>query len=92
MSRLARRPRADHAKSAWAARTEPGTWVTVNDYRSSLTARDVARRIRTGYPIGDATYGSPYQPAGAFETRLEMTDEGLRLQVRFTAPGQGVAR
>jgi hypothetical protein len=92
MSRPAAWPRANHAKSAWAARTEPGTWVTVNEYRSSLTARDVARRIRTGYPIGAAAYGTPYQPAEGFETRMEMTDDGIRLQVRFTAPGQGVGR
>jgi hypothetical protein len=90
MSRLARRPRANHAKSAWQARTEPGTWVTVNDYRSSITARDVARRIRTGYPIGDAAYGTPYMPAEGFETRMEMTDDAIRLQVRFTTPVQGV--
>lgn len=83
MSRPARRPRANHSEAAESARQQPGTWVTVNDYRSGLTARDVVRRIRTGTPIGSPANSTPYLPAGAFEARIELLDEDTRVEARF---------
>lgn len=90
MSRPASRPRADHAQTAQAARKQPGTWITVSNYRSTMTARSVAYRIRTGTPLGTPSNGTPYTPPEAFETRTELLDFDTRLQVRFTAPAEGV--
>jgi hypothetical protein len=83
VTRLSRRPRADHKHAVAEARRQPGVWLPVTDYRSTHTAEDVARRIRNGYPIGDTRYGNPYQPTGAFEARTELVDDGTRLHVRF---------
>ncbi|MEV6014673.1 hypothetical protein [Streptomyces sp. NPDC051997] len=90
MSRPAPRPRANHTQTAQAARKLPGTWITVSDYRSNMTARSVAYRIRTGAPLGTPSYGTPYVPAEAFETRMELLDLDTRLQVRFIATAEGV--
>ncbi|CAM5591964.1 hypothetical protein [Streptomyces purpurascens] len=84
MSRLARRPRADHKHTAEEARHRPGTWVTVGEYRNATSARDVANRIRSGCPLGTPAYGTPYEPAGAFESRTRLTEDGTLLEVRFT--------
>ncbi|MDT0387874.1 hypothetical protein [Streptomyces dubilierae] len=83
MSRPARRPRADHQHTAAEARRRPGTWLTVGDYRNPATVEAMALRIRTGYPLGTAAYGTPYLPAGAFETRTSLTEEGTLLETRF---------
>lgn len=90
MTRLARRPRADHQRTATEAKAQPGVWLPVTDYRSTHAAADVGRRIRTGYPIGLAPYGTPYLPAGAFETRTELVEDGTRLYTRYV--GEGGAR
>jgi hypothetical protein len=84
MSRLARRPRADHNHIAEEARRRPGTWVTVGEYRNTTSARDIARRIRAGYPIGNPVYGTPYQPVGAFQSRTRHTEDGTLLEARYT--------
>lgn len=84
MSRLAKRPRADHQHSAQALRQQPGVWQAVGEYRSRQSATDVAHKIRTGYPIGASTAGTPYQPAGAYETRLELIEDGTRVHARYT--------
>jgi hypothetical protein len=84
MSRLARRPRADHKHSAEEARRRPGTWVTVGEYRNAASARDLAYRIRSGCAIGRDDYGTPYQPTGAFESRTRRTEDGTLLETRYT--------
>ncbi|MGW7495409.1 hypothetical protein ACWGKA_14055 [Streptomyces luteogriseus] len=84
MSRLARRTRADHKHTAAEARRRPGTWVTVGEYRNTTSAQDLASRIRSGYPIGNPVYGTPYQPAGHFESRTRPTDDGTLLETRYT--------
>ena len=65
MSRLARRPRVDHQKTAQALRSKPGVWLVVGDYRSNIGADSMAKTIRSGYPIGAPRTASPYLPAGA---------------------------
>lgn len=84
MSRLARRPRADHRHTAEEARRRPGTWVTVGEYRNTTSAQDLASRIRSGYPIGNPVYGTPYGPAGDFESRTRHTENGTLLEARYT--------
>ena len=90
MSRRAKAPRVDHHATAAQLREHPHTWMTVGDYRSGITAKDVARRIRNGIAIGSAAYGSPYRPAGEFEARTEFTEDGTRIIARFIgAPRKG---
>ncbi|MFE6408203.1 hypothetical protein ACFVOR_14855 [Streptomyces sp. NPDC057837] len=84
MSRLARRPRADHQHTADEARRRPGTWVTVGEYRNAESVRTLAHRIRSGYPIGTPSYGTPYRPAGAFASRISHTENGTLLEVCYT--------
>ncbi|GAA2199802.1 MULTISPECIES: hypothetical protein [Streptomyces] len=84
MSRPVKRPSADHKQIAEALRQQPHVWLRVGDYRNHLSADNVARRIRRGYPIGDRAYGTPYQPTGAYEARLERIADGTRVHARYT--------
>ncbi|MBZ6250518.1 hypothetical protein KVH27_19320 [Streptomyces olivaceus] len=92
MSRPTRPPRADHQQAAAHARQQPGVWLPVTEYRSVLTARTVAYRIRTGRPLGNTRYGTPYTPADLFEARTELTDDGARLDIRYTARQESTLR
>jgi hypothetical protein len=83
VSRLARRPRANHQDVAAQARCQPGEWVVVNDYRSSLVSDGIAYAIRSGYKYAGHTDQPPYHPAGAFEARTELTDDGVRVYARY---------
>jgi hypothetical protein len=83
MSRLSKRPRADHKLTAQALRQRPGVWLVVGDYRNSVSAENLARRIRTGYPIGSPTASTPYEPAGAYESRIEPVEDGTRVHARY---------
>ncbi|MFF7096354.1 hypothetical protein ACFY9A_28765 [Streptomyces rubradiris] len=78
-----KRPRADHKEVAHALRQHPGVWLPVGDYRNSISADDIARRIRTGYPLGNADGSTPYLPAGAYESRTELVDDGTRVHARY---------
>ena len=88
MSRLKPRPRADHAHVAAMARRMPGTEVLAGTYNSGSTAASVAWQVCTG------RNGMPaYQPAGSFEARTELTQDGADLYIRYVgAPAEGVAR
>ncbi|MFD5709548.1 hypothetical protein ACFWHW_03985 [Streptomyces pharetrae] len=88
MSRLARRPRADHKTVAAEARRQPGTWIVVNDYRSSTAADGIAYDIRSGYSHGTRSGPSPYHPAGAFEARTELVEDGVRVYARYVGGTQ----
>lgn len=83
MSRRAKAPRVSHKVAAARLREHPNEWLPVGDYRSSITAKDVARRISRGYPIGAVEYGTPYQPTGAYESRTELTEDGTRVHARY---------
>ncbi|NUS79123.1 MAG: hypothetical protein HOV70_23385 [Streptomyces sp.] len=89
MKNTARRQRANHPEAAAKARSQPGVWLAVAEYGSTLTARSLAYRIRVGKPLGDQRYGTPYRPASAFEARTELTQDGVRLDIRYTAPAAG---
>ncbi|KUN02778.1 hypothetical protein AQI95_24880 [Streptomyces yokosukanensis] len=58
-------------------------WLVVGDYRNSVSAENLARRIRTGYPIGNRTDGTPYQPTGSYEVRTEAVEGGTRVHARY---------
>ncbi|MFE2073665.1 hypothetical protein [Streptomyces misionensis] len=83
MSRPAKAPRVSHQAAAARLREHPQTWLIVGDYRSRTTADDVARRIRSGYPIGAPEYGTPYEPIGAYESRTELVEDGTRVHARY---------
>ncbi|MET9138850.1 hypothetical protein [Streptomyces parvulus] len=85
MKNTPRRPRANHPEAIANARSQPGVWLPVAEYGSTLSARTLAYRIRTGKPLGDQRYGTPYRPASAFEARTELTENGARLDIRYTA-------
>jgi len=82
-----RHRRADHTAVVAALKAQPGVWLPVGEYRNRLSADDIARRIRCGYPFGSHAYGTPYTPAGAFETRTQLTDDGTLLEARYTPKG-----
>ncbi|MGW6911487.1 hypothetical protein [Streptomyces sp. NPDC054940] len=80
MSRLKARPRADHQVAASQARQMPGQWVLAGTYNSTQSAMGVARQVRA------AGSNMPfYRPAGAFDARHELTEDGVDLWVRYVA-------
>ena len=83
MSRLSKRARVDHQATAARLQAHPGVWQVVGDYRNRDSANGLAHRIRTGYPLGHADYGTPYEPAGAYEARTELVDDGTRVHARY---------
>jgi hypothetical protein len=71
--------RVNHAHTAEKLRTNPGQWMPVGEYRNRTTADNIAAMIRAG----QWTSGKWYQPAGAYEARAEMTDDGTRIEARY---------
>lgn len=78
MSRPAPRPRVDHQHAAQQARDLPGQWVLVGTYPSTASAVGAASHVRSGRIAA-------YQPAGSFEARTELTDDGTDLHARLLA-------
>jgi hypothetical protein len=79
VSGLKARPRADHQHAADQARQMPGTWVLAGTYASRASAVSAALQVRTGERL------SAYRPAGTYEARTELTDDGADLWVRYIA-------
>lgn len=77
MSRPMKRQYVRHAAVAAELRARPGIWAPVAGYPTRSGADTAAHRIRTGYAA------PMYQPAGAFEARVELTDLGARLVARY---------
>jgi hypothetical protein len=88
MSRLATRPKVNHAQAAAKLRANPGTWMRIGEYRSSQSADGVANTIRTAYVKRGA---SPYAPAGSFQARTRLTEYGAALEVCYVGPREGGA-
>lgn len=63
MPRLARWPRTSHPRAAGELQARPGVWHRIGVYRSTVTASNTARRIRTATEL----VGRAYQPAGSFD-------------------------
>ncbi|MEV6791306.1 hypothetical protein AB0M87_04740 [Streptomyces sp. NPDC051320] len=76
MTRARGRRQVDHREIAALATQLPGTWVLAGSYGSNYGAKAVALRVRT------ADYSRAYLPAGAYEARTELTEEGADLYVR----------
>lgn len=85
MSRLATRPRADHQHAASMARQMPGQWVLAGTYASRASAVSAALQVRTGQRT------PAYRPAGTYEARTEVTQDGVDLWVRYRVPSEGAA-
>ncbi|WP_424891858.1 hypothetical protein [Streptomyces sp. XH2] len=67
---------ADHAAAADKLRKSPGRWRLVTTYKSTASARNVCRQVRTGELAS-------YSPAGTFEAKFSPTGSGARMYVRF---------
>jgi hypothetical protein len=75
-----RRKQVDHAAVAAACRANPGQWQMVGHYGSGESADAIVRAIRGAFQKGAR---SAYAPAGAFEARRELTDNGARVDARY---------
>ncbi|MFD4258183.1 hypothetical protein ACFWR9_11270 [Streptomyces sp. NPDC058534] len=78
MSGVKGAPHADHRLAADQARQIPGLWVLAATYNSSYSAKSAARTIRRGDELLRF-----YSPAGAFGTRVELTQDGADLYVKY---------
>jgi len=79
MSRPKARPMADHRHAADQARQMPGQWVLAATYGSRASAVHAALHVRTGDRLPAC------QPAGTYEARTEVTQDGADLWVRYVA-------
>jgi hypothetical protein len=78
VSHWKKRPIANHAMRADDCRRHPGMWIEVGIYNSRQSAESTARHIRTAERL------RYYTPAGAYETRTELVDDGTALYARYT--------
>lgn len=78
MARWKKRPLADHALRADDCRRHPGMWIEIGVYNSRQSAVSTARRIRLADRLRH------YAPAGAYETRTALVDDGTALYARYT--------
>lgn len=78
MPRWKKRPHAAHALRADDCRRHPGTWIEVGIYNSRQSAQSTARHIRLADDLPQ------YTPAGAFETRIALVDDGTALYARYS--------
>ncbi|MCM1964911.1 YqaJ viral recombinase family protein [Streptomyces sp. G1] len=79
LSRSRLRAQVDHGAAAASARLTPGRWVLAGLYSSSQSAASVSRNVRSGANLS-------YTPAGAYEARHELVDDGANLFVRYAGP------
>ncbi|MGW3152713.1 hypothetical protein [Streptomyces sp. NPDC001089] len=79
MSRWPTGLRADHAHAADQARQMAGQWVLAASYASSASANSTGTLVRLGEQGRLTVYG----PAGAFDARTELTEDGADLYVRY---------
>lgn len=80
MARWKKRPTANHRLRADDCRRHPGVWIEVGLYNSRQSAQSTARHIRIPERIPH------YTPAGAYETRVRLTNDGAVLYARYLGP------
>lgn len=81
MARWKKRSVANHMERAAECRRHPSVWVEIGSYNCSQSAKSTARFIRT------ADERTPqYRPAGAYQTRVRLTDDGAVVFARYTGP------
>jgi hypothetical protein len=83
MSRLASRPKVNHAEAAAKLRAKPGKWLLIGEYGSSQSAEGFAHCVRTAYVKRGP---SPYAPAGSFQARTRLTEFGAALWACYVGP------
>lgn len=77
-ARWKKRPTANHALRADDCRRHPGMWIEIGIYNSRQSAQGVGNDIRSANRLRH------YAPAGAFETRTALVDDGTALYARYT--------
>ncbi|MFC8435182.1 hypothetical protein [Streptomyces sp. NPDC057253] len=75
-----KRKNVDHVMVASLCRANPGAWQEVGEYSSGESAASIVRAIQQGRGLRVFV---AYSPAGAFEARRELTDNGARVEARF---------
>ncbi|MFF8656764.1 hypothetical protein [Streptomyces huasconensis] len=85
---MSHRTYISHARVAACLRQKPGVWQFVGEYRNASSAARTASLIRTA---SQAT-GSNYAPAGAFESRTRLTDDGTVIDARYVGEEHGKFR
>jgi hypothetical protein len=85
VSRPKARGRVDHQHAADQARQMPGQWVLAGTYGSSASAQSAALQVRNGEKA------PAYRPAGAFEARTKITQDGADLWVRYVGQDRRAA-
>jgi hypothetical protein len=78
-----KRKLTDHFAASARCRANPGQWQEVGEYNSTQSADRTAGAIRTAYVPPARKAESPWVPAGAFETRQEFTERGVRVDARY---------
>ena len=78
-ARPARHRRVSHRLAAEQCRSKPGTWQEIGEYQTRDSAGAIAGFIRRA----DGSIGVWYQPARTFESRVERTDGGFRVDARY---------
>lgn len=74
-------PMVNHHEISRRLRAQPQEWGPVSEYRARYTANSVSRAIVTA---GHEARTLPmYKPPGAYETRIEMTEDGWLLEARY---------
>ncbi|MET8978506.1 hypothetical protein ABZX85_23100 [Streptomyces sp. NPDC004539] len=81
----------DHRSVASRLRAQPGVWLPVGEYRNSISADGVARYIRTAFVNKPGAIGRWYRPAGAYESRTSLTEDGTLVEARYVGPVGGAA-
>lgn len=79
---MIRHARINHFTVAASCRANPGEWLPVGEYNSTQSAEGAGDYIRNAY-VKTSTQTSAWVPAGAFETRHELTEYGARLEARY---------
>jgi hypothetical protein len=64
-----------HAIVARDLRQQPGVWMPVGTWPTRGGAAATDRRIRCGYQV--------YRPAGSFEARIAVSEDGFRVDARY---------
>ncbi|WP_327384993.1 YqaJ viral recombinase family nuclease [Streptomyces sp. NBC_01207] len=79
------RTQVDHDAVAAAARLAPGTWVVAGLYPSTSSAAGTVRNVEKARTVH-------YAPAGSFEARRQLQQDGVLVSVRFvgTVPAGSV--
>jgi hypothetical protein len=77
-----RRRKVDHFAVAAACRENPGVWLPVGEYNSTMSAEGAGSYIRSAV-VKASERRSAYSPAGSFETRHALSEFGALVEARY---------